>query len=105
MPAQHVIARRVFSPTKQSPRRLLLLASLYTLLFASCGWQTAVSLQTSPKSLPKNSSIQAATSTTTPEAVFVHDSVILVYALVTPFPTVTDGVSSEELKRAWAEGI
>jgi hypothetical protein len=28
-----------------------------------------------------------------------------VYALVAPFPTVTDGVSSEELKRAWVEGI
>ncbi|HEX6034369.1 MAG TPA: hypothetical protein VFY83_08040, partial [Anaerolineales bacterium] len=27
------------------------------------------------------------------------------YALVAPFPTVTDGVSFEELKRAWIEGI
>ena len=35
----------------------------------------------------------------------VHDSVTLVYALVAPFPTVTDGISLEELKRAWVEGI
>jgi len=28
-----------------------------------------------------------------------------VYALVAPFPTVTDGVSSSELKRAWMEGV
>jgi hypothetical protein len=61
--------------------------------------------QLSQKPLLKNSTIQAATFTPTPESVFVHDSVTRVYALVVPFPTVIDGVSSEELKRAWAEGI
>ena len=35
----------------------------------------------------------------------MHDSVTLVFALVAPFPTITDGVSFEELKRAWLEGI
>ncbi len=105
MPVKRVIARRVFSPTKQSPHPFLILASVCTLLLASCGQQTIVPLQAASKSLPKNSSIQAATFTATPEAVFVHDSVTRVYALVAPFPTVTDGVSFEELKRAWTEGI
>ncbi len=67
---------------------------------------TANSLLPIPqKSLPKISSVQLLTSTPTPEEVIVHDSVTLVYALVAPFPTVTDGVSLEELKRAWVEGI
>jgi hypothetical protein len=92
--------------TTQTPRRILILASLCVALLSSCGTQVTTSprAQAAPKSLPKYSSVQAATLTPTPATVFVHDSVPLVYALVAPFPTVTDGVSSEELKRAWAEG-
>jgi hypothetical protein len=107
MPIQHVIARRVLFPTKQSSRHVILLVSLCSFLLFACSPQvTANSLPQIPqKSLPKNSSIQAITSTPTPEDVVVHDSVTLVYALVAPFPTVTDGISSEALKRAWLEGI
>ena len=116
MPTQHVIARRVLFLTKQhlhlhqvqvSPRQLLLLISLYSFLLSACSSPvTANSLPPiSQKSLPKISSVQLLTSTPTPEEVIVHDSVTLVYALVAPFPTVTDGVSLEELKRAWVEGI
>jgi hypothetical protein len=96
---------RSVGPIKQPPHTFLMIASLCALLLASCGRQNDVPLQTSQKSLPKNTFIQAVTSTPTPEAVFVHDSVTRVYALVAPFPTVTDGVSFEELKRAWTEGI
>ena len=76
------------------------------MLLSACGSQVrAASLpQTAPKSLPQNSSVRVLTPTPTPESVFVHDSVPLVYALVAPFPTVTDGVSSDELKQAWIEG-
>ncbi len=35
----------------------------------------------------------------------MHDSVTRVYALVAPFPTFVDGVSSQELKLAWTDGI
>jgi poly-gamma-glutamate synthesis protein (capsule biosynthesis protein) len=120
----YVIARRAFSPTtiaphvifemlqhfmanhagQQAPRQLLILASLCALLLASCGLQaTSPPPQIAQKSLPKISSVQVVTSTPTPEAVFVHDSVPLVYALVAPFPTIRDGVTFNELKLAWTE--
>src|SRR5215211_5190320 len=127
MLVKHVIARKVLSRTKQQPAwfamncqaiqkpravqvfhgQLLLLASLCSFLLFACGPQGTVNSlpQIPQKSLSKNSPVQAATSTSTPETVFVHDSVTLVYALVAPFPTLTDGVSFEELKRAWVDGI
>ena len=99
-----IVARRTFSPTKQSPRQLLIFVSLCSLLLSTCGTSiTTGSL--SQKPLLKNSSVQVPTSTSTPQPVFVHDSVNRVYALVAPFPTITDGITFEELKRAWVEGI
>lgn len=97
--------------SKASPnhslRSILLFASLCTILLASCATRATANLlpQFAPKALPGNSSLQAATLTPTSGAVFIHDSVRLVYALVAPFPTVTDGVSFEELRRAWVEGL
>jgi hypothetical protein len=75
------------------------------ILLASCGTQTTANTlaQVPQKSLPKSAPVQLPT-TRTPEGVVIHDSVTLVYALVAPFPTVTDGVSLEELKNAWVEG-
>src|SRR5690349_9598116 len=77
----------------QSPRRIWILVSLISMVLSACGTQvtTAPLPQAGPKSLARNASVQAPTSTLTPEAVFVHDSVPVVYALVVPFPTVTDG--------------
>ena len=112
MPVIFVIARRVLSQRRsrrgavatQFACQLLLLVSLFSLLLSAC---SAQSIRNAPeiaqKSLPKNLSVQASTST--PEGVVVHDTVTLVYVLVAPFPTVIDGVSFEELKRAWVEGI
>lgn len=90
----------------QSPRQKWIPVTLFCLLLSACGAQVrAASLsQIPPESLPKSSSVQVLTSTPTPGAVFVHDSVPLVYALVAPFPTLMDGVSFDELKRAWTEG-
>ena len=116
----HVVVRRAFSPTianaalssgspvrKQSPRQLLILVSVCSLLLTTCG--TSATTNSLPsvaqKPLLKNSSVQVPASTSTPQPVFVHDSVTRVYALVAPFPTITDGITFEELKRAWVEGI
>jgi hypothetical protein len=111
--SSYVVARRVPFPTiakpperKQSFRRSLILLTLVVLLLIACSAQpTPNSIQVAQKSLPKSSSAQVVTPTSTSEAVFVHDSVTLVYSLVAPFPTLTDGISFEELKRAWREGI
>jgi hypothetical protein len=104
--SSYVVARRAPFPTKRSLRRSLILLTLVVLLLTACSAQrTPNSVPVAQKSLPKNPSVQVATSTSTSEPVFVHDSVTLVYALVAPFPTLTDGISSEELKRAWLEGI
>jgi len=119
-----------------SPRLLLLLVTLFTLLLASCGTQAAAAPlpQITQESIPITASIQIVTST--PVAKFVGDAVPpalrkqleglnarldistslsqklppnekqiqWVYALVAPFPTATDGMTSEELKLAWAQG-
>jgi poly-gamma-glutamate synthesis protein (capsule biosynthesis protein) len=86
---------------------LWIFVTLCSLLLASCGTQatTGIVPQVAPKSPLKNSSIQLATATPAPDAAVVHDSVRLVYALVAPFPTVTDGVSLDELQLAWTEEI
>jgi hypothetical protein len=92
--------------TTGSPRQILILASLCISLLSSCGTQVRTSSlsQATSKLLPKYASVQAATFTPTPATVFVHDTATLVFALVAPFPTVIEGVSSEDLKHAWAEG-
>jgi hypothetical protein len=51
-----------------------------------------------------NSSVEISTFTPMPVSQSVTQ-VQWVYALVAPFPTVTDGVTSEELNLAWAQGI
>ena len=91
--------------TTQSPVWLKPVVIIITLLFSACGVQASPTpSQITPESFPVASSIQEATSTPTPETVFVHDSTSLVYALVAPFPTVIDGMTSEELKRFWMQG-
>jgi hypothetical protein len=88
--------------TRQTSRYLLL---FLTLLVSACTTQaTPPPLQIAQESIPVKSSLQISTATPTPETIFVHDSVTWMYALAAPFPTVTDGVTAEELKRAWTEG-
>src|SRR5690349_7380532 len=88
-------------------RRVIFISlTCFALLLCSCGTQARAQLpRSAQKFLPKSSLVQVSTATPTPETIFVHDSVSLVYALVAPFPTVIDGVSSEDLQRAWAEGL
>jgi hypothetical protein len=85
--------------------RILTIITIAVLLFSACSTPPSTALpQIARESLPVNSSVQFVTATPTPEAVFVHESVPWVYALVAPFPTVTDGVTFEELKRLWMDG-
>jgi len=123
--------------TKQTPRPLLLLVSLFALLLASCGTPStpAPLPQIIQESIPIKSSIQIVTSTpagnfigaAVPSALRkqvedlnVHLDISAspaqeaqsngmqiqwVYALVAPFPTVTDGVTSDQLKLAWTRGM
>src|SRR5215212_11735132 len=129
-----VIARSCEAVTKQSPRQLSIIVSLFVILLSACGRQTTLT-PPSPKitqeSLPIKASIQIVTST--PAGKFIGNAVPLalrkqveglnvhldistsptsdsnanqiqwVYALVAPFPTVTDGVTSDELKLAWTQ--
>ncbi|MFT3893710.1 MAG: CapA family protein [Anaerolineales bacterium] len=54
-------------------------------------------------SLPANSFITL--DVVTPETPASATQIPWVYALVAPFPTVTDNVSTEELKNAWTNGV
>ena len=78
---------------KQSPRRsLILLTCSCSLLLIACSAQRTPNLYNRSKISSQNFSVQVVHfHTLRSEAVFVHDSVTLVYALVAPFPTVTDG--------------
>ena len=89
---------------KQSPRPIF--ALLILLVFSACSTPApTIAPPVIHDSPPANSSLQVNTATPTPEAAIVHESVPWVYALVAPFPTVTDGVTFEELQRQWTEGI
>ena len=132
------VARRALLPTKQSPRQLLILLTLFSLLFSACTTQVTVTPlpPITQESLPVNSSVQIVTSTPTPTDSFIGNAVPRtlreqfegmnirldistsptqelqsnetqvqwLYALVAPFPTLRDGVTFDELKRAWTEG-
>ena len=132
------VARRALLPTKQSPRQLLILLTLFSLLFSACTTQVTVTPlpRITQESLPVNSSVQIVTSTPTPTDSFIGNAVPRtlreqfegmnirldistsptqelqsnetqvqwLYALVAPFPTLRDGVTFDELKRAWTEG-
>ena len=98
--------RRSRRMAKQSPLKLLTYIIVTNLFFSACSppapTNTPPIVQEPP---PVQSSLQINTATPTPEAVIIHESVSWVYALVAPFPTVTDGVTFDELQRQWTEGI
>src|SRR5258705_9210489 len=71
------VARRVLLPTKQSPRQLLILLTLFSLLFSACTAQLTVTPlpRITQESLPVNSSVQIVTSTPTPTDSFIGNAV------------------------------
>lgn len=96
-----VIVKRRRPPTKQSA--LISITILFTFLFACTPLSTeAPPVIEEPAAL--QSSIQGSTPTSTP-ANPPKNQVQKVYALVAPFPTVTDGITSDELNLAWIDGI
>ncbi len=103
MPSFNVIAS---ASQKQSPLRLLTYIVVTNLFFSACSTPAPTLappvIQDAP---PAASSLQVNTATPTPAAVVIHESVPWVYALVAPFPTVTDGLTFEELQRQWTEAI
>jgi hypothetical protein len=106
MRIQPVIASGASSATKQSPRQLLRLLTLFAILFSACTAQPAAApLPTITKnSLAVRASVQMVTSTPVPKSTENPNPIPRVYALVAPFPTVTDGVTFDELHLAWSEG-
>lgn len=84
--------------------RLFILLSLPVLLFAACAPQPT---ELPPAVLPEqsviNSSVQVSTPTPIP-ALQTTNQEQRVYVLVAPFPTVTDGITSNELNLAWTQG-
>ena len=100
---KHVIAS---ASQKGSPHLLPTLLALSLFVSSACSTPVITAAPPLiPGPLPVQSSVQTSTSTPTPEAVVVHESVPWVYALVAPFPTVTDGVTFEELRRQWSGGV
>jgi hypothetical protein len=103
--AGRVVASRAMyrDQAKQSSHELLIFLSLFSMLLFACAPQ-ANSLPLVIQETPiVNSSIQISTFTPAPASQNTTQGQ-QVYALVAPFPTVTDGVTFDELKLAWAQG-
>ena len=103
MPTKQVPVIATFG--KQSLRNLLLSVITLLLLLPGCAPQAARPvIQPSPAI---SSSIQF--NTFTPAAIEISrqntTQVPLVYVLVAPFPTVTDGITTDELTLAWTQGV
>src|SRR3990172_4540116 len=80
--------------------------SVLLILLVSACTQPATPLSEVPQqSLPISSSVQITTPTPSPANWQINaNDVQWVYALVARFPTVTDGVTFEQLKLAWTQG-
>jgi poly-gamma-glutamate synthesis protein (capsule biosynthesis protein) len=92
--------------TSQASRQLLMVLVLFVFLLSTCAPRSAIApLSTNTRdALPVSSSVQLVTSTSAPERTENTNPVPKVYALVVPFPIVTDGVTFDELHLAWSEG-
>jgi hypothetical protein len=93
---------------RHTPQKLLTSFSIFILLFSACAPQST-SLPVEFEELPTvSSSVQFHTVTPAPiEISFKNQEssqAQSVYVLVTPFPTVTDGVTTDELNLAWTQG-
>ena len=90
----------------QSPRRSVFLVCIFATLLAACNTQsTSAPLpRITQEPLLIKSSVRIVTSTPAIEATPTGEPVPWVYTLVAPFPTVRDGLTSDELRRAWIEG-
>jgi poly-gamma-glutamate synthesis protein (capsule biosynthesis protein) len=84
--------------------RLLILITIPILLFSACASQATELPSPAIHEQPAiDSSVQASTSTPTP-APQISTQAQRVYVLVAAFPTVIDGITSDELNLAWTQG-
>ncbi|MGE5464132.1 MAG: CapA family protein [Syntrophothermus sp.] len=99
----------------QGPRKYIFLAAVtaFMVIVSACGSPGNSVSPAVPATPVIRSSVKINTFTPSPVSVQVNTSseagqnasqVPWVYALVAPFPTVTDGVTSDELHLAWTEG-
>jgi hypothetical protein len=100
-------------PTKQSHYSVLTLIFVFVLTISACAPQAAATLPSAQSTPSIQSSVEIRTFTPAPSptgspmkvsAKVQQAGVQEVYALVAPFPTVTDGVTSQELNLAWKQG-
>jgi poly-gamma-glutamate synthesis protein (capsule biosynthesis protein) len=93
-------------PTKQSPSLLKTYLFVLFLAASACSPQANPPTPSFQQTLAANSSVQISTFTPSPVSPVSQDAARIpwVYALVAPFPTVTDGVTAEELDLAWSLG-
>ncbi len=95
---------------KQSPWNILSVILAFMLLIAACAPQANMqpsSVQATPaisSSIKINTFTPAPVSAQNTSAKLKQGTAQRVYALVAPFPTVTDGVTLDELKLAWTQG-
>ena len=103
----------VASGAKQSPYYILISVLSVVLIFSACTPQSTSTLPVVQATPIIQSSVELRTFTPTPSptgsplkiaAKARQSGVNQVYALVAPFPTATDGVTSEELNLAWTQG-
>lgn len=83
--------------------RVLTLILIPILLFSACATQTTEIPPFIEEGPASSSPIQISTITPTPAPQNIARS-LQVYVLVAPFPTVTDGITSDELNIAWTQG-
>lgn len=83
--------------------RLLTLILIPAILFSACARQITELPPVIEEQPAASSSIQSSTSTPTPASQNSAQPQ-QVYVLVAPFPTVPDGVTSDELNLAWTQG-
>jgi capsule synthesis protein PGA_cap len=85
-------------------QRLWLPATIILLVFTACIPQRSSTLEIDEALPLADSNIQVSTGTPAPAGQNIENAQ-RVYALVAAFPTVTDSVTSEQLKLAWTQGI
>jgi poly-gamma-glutamate synthesis protein (capsule biosynthesis protein) len=93
---------------KMNSRKFVCFAAKLILVFALSACSTQLRFTPLPqnrqKSLLVEAAVRAATSTPSLEGTATSEPVPWVYALVAQFPTLMDGVTSDELQLAWRQG-
>jgi poly-gamma-glutamate synthesis protein (capsule biosynthesis protein) len=95
---------------EQSLHKLLRTLAVLVILLSSCAPQPASVIPTATERPIISSTVEYHTFTPAPVEISLQKNQNgaqgqRVYALVAPFPTVMDGVTSEQLQQAWTQGV